>query len=293
MIILILFTIILCIIIVRVYLVKKSINNIINEENIKRDSIEEFFILMGASYDEKQDIIYSSLDSWQREYGYCKLYDNLMWILHMAVDCEPIYFKYNNKVWLIEFWKGQYAIATGCEIGIYVSDELGLPMKNIFFYSVDDKDMLDMEFVLKRDGEVLFQRREEHWWLTGFKFGEYSNPNKLSMDIKLTFKDKEMLIAFFNALNKVGYKYIDINDNNISFSYSKPKTKQCFARISIINFFIQRNNKRICRKYSEIVKDLDNVKDKVEILRKNNIEIYIRILKIILSRKLFYKISKF
>ena len=31
------------------------------------------------------------------------------------IDCEPIYFSYGGKRWLIELWKGQYALTTGAE----------------------------------------------------------------------------------------------------------------------------------------------------------------------------------
>ena len=37
----------------------------------------------------------------------------------MVFDALPVYFDYQKKTWLIEFWKGQYGINTGAEIGIY------------------------------------------------------------------------------------------------------------------------------------------------------------------------------
>ena len=43
----------------------------------------------------------------------------------MVTQFEPIYFDYDGKTWLIEFWKGQYGINTGAEIGIYHTDTEG------------------------------------------------------------------------------------------------------------------------------------------------------------------------
>lgn len=285
--------IVVCIIITHIYLLERPIYTISNEEVLEKDIIEDLFVPMGNSYDEEQDIMYTRMDSWQREYGYCALYDKLAWILYMSIDCEPIYFEYNEKTWLIEFWKGQYSIATGCEIGIYVSDEIQVPSKNLFFNAVDDDDMIEMGFILKKDGKVLFKREDKHWWLTGFRIGQYSNPANLTMDISLSFKNNEMLIAFVKSLKKIGYREISIENKCVRFEYGKPKTKQSFYRKSVINYFIQMNNKHFCRKYNVIVKGLTNIGEKLELIRKHNIKIYIRIIKFILNREILYKRSKF
>jgi len=45
------------------------------------------------------------------------LYDEAAAPLGMIVDCEPIHFEYKGKRWLIQFWKGQYDLPTGAEVG--------------------------------------------------------------------------------------------------------------------------------------------------------------------------------
>ncbi|MBN1962231.1 MAG: DUF4474 domain-containing protein [Deltaproteobacteria bacterium] len=78
----------------------------------------------GFCYSPEQDIIYSRMDAWQRKFGYAYSYDIAAPITISAIiDCEPFFFHYNNKHWMIELWKGQYGLETGAEIGIYNSDE--------------------------------------------------------------------------------------------------------------------------------------------------------------------------
>lgn len=76
----------------------------------------------GYCYDSTQDIISSRNDAWQREFGYTTLFDKAAPWFNMVFDCLPVYFDYQDKTWLIEFWKGQYGINIGAEIGIYYAD---------------------------------------------------------------------------------------------------------------------------------------------------------------------------
>ena len=76
----------------------------------------------GFAYDRKEDIFYSLMDCWQREMGYCQLYDEGSSLFNMVMHCEPVRFSYAGKRWMIELWKGQYGITTGAEVGIYNTD---------------------------------------------------------------------------------------------------------------------------------------------------------------------------
>lgn len=73
----------------------------------------------GFSYDAGQDILYSKINPRQYNWGYCYFYDEGIFFISSLLDCEPIYFLYDGKEWMIELWKGQYGIETGGEIGIY------------------------------------------------------------------------------------------------------------------------------------------------------------------------------
>ena len=85
----------------------------------KQAKLNELIEPFGFAYDGRQNIFYSRMDSWQRKYGYGRMFDEAAAPLNMIIDCEPVYFEYKDKRWLIEFWKGQYGIATGAEVGVY------------------------------------------------------------------------------------------------------------------------------------------------------------------------------
>ena len=71
-----------------------------------------------------QDIIFSRMNAWQRDFGYAYVYDFVApATINAIIDCEPFFFRYNNKDWMIELWKGQYGFETGAEIGVYVSKQ--------------------------------------------------------------------------------------------------------------------------------------------------------------------------
>ena len=103
---------------------------------------------LGFAYDHSQDIFISILHPWQRDYGYCRLYDEAAALFSMIVDCEPIYFEYRGKRWLIELWKGQYALTTGGEIGVYLTDlpDMEIPgvFRGPFFFAAGDGDLLQL-----------------------------------------------------------------------------------------------------------------------------------------------------
>lgn len=54
---------------------------------------------VGFAYDYNQDIFYGRMDAWQREAGYCKIYDEAAYMAGMEYDCEPITFTYGEKRW--------------------------------------------------------------------------------------------------------------------------------------------------------------------------------------------------
>ena len=73
----------------------------------------------GFWYDPQQDIIFSRMDALQRKFGYAYGYDDSIFLINAVIDCEPIFFSFAGKTWMIELWKGQYGVMTGCEIGVY------------------------------------------------------------------------------------------------------------------------------------------------------------------------------
>ncbi|MFV0344610.1 MAG: DUF4474 domain-containing protein [Anaerocolumna sp.] len=235
----------------------------------------------GFAYYEPQDLFYSIKNGWQRNCGYCYLYDDGTVPLSMVIDCEPIYFEYAGKNWLIEFWKGQYGMATGCEIGVYNTTD---PVKynaagtNITLYhAVEDVDQLYMSCALRKKNTIILQRGEVHWWVTAFKLAEFSNPSELIMSAEVTLKDNTMTDAFVAGMITAGYKASDlmIRGNSVAFNYDVPYAKQPASRTPVLEFIMQTNNHRNCLAYNIATKYIaDNTLDRLIFVKEQAPKLY-------------------
>lgn len=240
--------------------------------------------IAGFAYSKEQDIFYSVLNAWQRNFGYSRLYDEAAPHFAMIVDSEPVYFNYDNKRWLIEFWKGQYGITTGCEVGVYNTKrpEFNIPgvFDETFYDCVGDDDMLYISYTLYKNGQELFSREDTHWWLTGFKLGEFSQPSELVMDISLTLKDEAMIDAFVEAMGNTGYSEndIEVNGNTVRFDFNKPHSSQPHSRTKDIEDFMQGYNKQNCEIFKELTGDYTSTASKLVMLQKKAPALYNSIL---------------
>ena len=152
----------------------------------------------GFEYDEKQGIYYSSVNPWQKGFGFNIVYDMAAPLAGMNYSTERIYFNYDNKDWMIQIWKGQYGMTAGAEIGIYNKTD-----KIMQYDCVSEEEFLEMSFVLYNQGEEMFRRGpEKHWWLTGFKVLNVGIPILLDMDMTIKFPTKSMADAFEGGLKK-------------------------------------------------------------------------------------------
>ena len=249
--------------------------------------------ICGYAYDPNQDIFYSKMDAWQRDFGYCRLYDETASPMGMVIDCEPIYFVYSGKRWLIEMWKGQYDLTTGGEVGVYTTEGPDLNIENVFngtFYNcASSADMLNMSYSLKKNDEILFTRKDKHWWLTGFKLGEFAQPSELSMDIDITLKDQEMCTIFVKALEEIGYTEDEMvtNSNTVSIKFVHPHTAQPVTRTPETDSIIQSKNELLCDKYQEITKPYTNFPDKIKAIEEQSPDIYDKMVSIGKPKQLY------
>lgn len=213
---------------------------------------------MGYAYDRSQDLFTSRIDAWQRDYGYCAFFDSTAPLFQMVFDCEPIYFDYGGKTWMIEIWKGQYGINTGCEAGIYRADTLISPhfRKHALFHGVPDEEMLPMRISVSKQRESLFEISKRHWWLAGFCTGLFSKPEELRMDISISFPCCEMMRAFSDALQKTGYccEELCIHGLTVSFCFQIPKTEQPGRLLLIYRSVAQWKNRLACKIYLRITR---------------------------------------
>lgn len=212
----------------------------------------------GFAFDLEQDIVISKNDSWQRDMGYQDLFDLKAPFLNMVMDAEPIYFVYKGHEYRLEFWKGQYGITTGAEIGFYVRD---LHCKEDHFQAVSDEERLEMGFKLYKNC-FLFSRSGLSWWLTGFDVGNFSKPRNLKMKCCVRFRSRGMQIAFVEGLLQAGYNKCQIHvccdcvcfDFCCAHNY-KVNGKYCiikciaqfcnYINVSFFNFFTRYFNRTI------------------------------------------------
>lgn len=215
------------------------------------------FSAAGFAYDSKKDIFYSTKNAWQKNFGYTHAYDVLAPLFRMIIDTQPVRFSYNNKNWLLTFWKGQYGIVTGAEIGIYAPNKKNINKKTIYL-PVKDEEMLDMEFTLLKKRKVITMIFARHWWLAVFKLGMFNKPKHLTMDIKIIFPNTEMLEAFLKSFKKLKYKtkYYHVEGNIFYFKYTKPKTQKVWTRIFIFDYFRQRANRKNVKLYNKYLSDI-------------------------------------
>ncbi len=264
----------------------RPVTDIIGDEPERVTDLNKDLEPYGFAYEPYQDIFYSLMEPWQRRVGYCKLYDEASATLSLIIDCEPIRFEYGGKKWLIEFWKGQYGMTTGGEVGIYYTDstssDVNIPglFSGTFYYCVNDEDRMNISFVLRKNGNLLLTRNGYHWWLTGFKLGEFSRPSELSMEILLDLYNTQMVDVFVETLKKVGYKddEFSVRGRRVYIRYTKPHSPQPFTRTALTDYIMLKNNESFCNAYNYLTSEYPDPLDKLEVVRSESPNMYRQIL---------------
>lgn len=198
---------------------------------------------VGYMYEPHQDIFTAGLDAPQKLFGYTTFYDLSAPYFNMIFDYETIYFNYNSRTWLIELWKGQYGINTGCELGIYYTDKIIPPDEydSTLFKAADTKDMLDITLHLnkhcKKEGKRLVElghMHDRHWWLTIFKMGIYTKPQDICVDVAIRFKDYLMMHQFLDSFKRtLPDTSYTINGTTIFFSFYHSDRKYSFFKRTV------------------------------------------------------------
>lgn len=169
-------------------------------------------------YNPEGRYYYTVSDPWQRQFGFNELYDLGASFAIFYYDTLRCKFRYDDKDWMIQLWKGQYGfVFVGGEIGVY-----NKPLdRSIEHYdAASDEDSLYMSMTFYRKGEEVFSRDyDRYWWCTGFVPGQLDNftdRTELSLRAKITMKDQKMLKAFLASLEENGLeRNEDFTVNNL------------------------------------------------------------------------------
>lgn len=265
-------------------------------EGTGNDELDKAVALAGYAYDPEQDIFFSIMNPWQRDIGYCRLYDEMATPMGMIIDCEPIFFSYQGKTWMIGLWKGQYDLVAGGEIGVYtraMDFNLWGVFNGAYYDCAGNADLLPMSFTLKKNGQVLFAREDKHWWLTGFKLGEFTEPSELSMDISITLPNEEMRAAFLSGLWDAGYSLAELTPDglSVSFTFAAPHTAQPLTRTILTDRIVQRKNKLLCELYQNVAGTSSTTQDKIKALEQQYPDMYEKILRMGKAKPLLATVS--
>lgn len=269
-------------IIKRIRAIKKVKNECIESKICNLNSILDPF---GFEYCKEQDIIISKENSWQKDMGYHDLYDIKAPFFNMVMHSEPIYFDYNNKKYRIEFWKGQYGITTGAEVGVYVHDNDAKSSNNYYRCANKDEELC-ISFELYKKC-MLFCRCDSTWWLTGFDIGNFSKPKDLRVNVCISFPCVEMQEAFICGLLEAGYPENKINVccDTVCFEYCTPKNYKLNHKHKILKVIAQFFNWSNCKLYMYFTRYFNNTLDRLTFIRYMTPYTFQGIIKLLLCRK--------
>ena len=174
--------------------------------------------ILSYQYSYVDDYYYTNdKEAWQKHFGFGKIYDIASPFLLLEYDYIRIFFTYENKDWMIQFWKGQYGmIFYGGEVGVYNRAHSEEGVNDWTFYGcAKEEDWLAMDMTLYHqnlDGEFVreFTREyDKYWWCTGFKNGHLrveEPADELRLAGRITFKSKEMAKIVYDGLRECGFK---------------------------------------------------------------------------------------
>ena len=177
-------------------------------------SVDKFFKDVGFMqyhYEPWDNYIYNEKYAFQWFFGFNEVYDDFMFLANVYADTIRCKFRYGDKDWLVQLWKGSYGVmlATGGEIGIYNKPKCD-PVEH--YFSACEKDWIGMGFTVYNSGKELFTRPfDKYWWATGYYIsylqGFYAKPRvHCVMTAKLELKNEEMAALVANCLAEKGFR---------------------------------------------------------------------------------------
>lgn len=173
----------------------------------------------------------------QRKFGFNGAYDWGSKYVNFYLSTIRIYFTYDDKDWLVEFWKGEYAMATvGCEVGFYYRDHNQTALDtmgpdNLLYKSVEDQDAMPVSMKLwqyeKSTDSTPIQKVDYSkrlcWWAADFETGlleKHKDQTTLVMLATIDFPTENMVNLVVNQLKEKGFIEGNIQSYNNYETYS-------------------------------------------------------------------------
>ncbi len=169
----------------------------------------------------------------QKNFGYNPTYDALAGLIDFSIETTRIDFKYENKSYRIQLWKGQYIsgeIGTvGGEIGVYTRTPGKVYISTRHYDCAAEEDWLKMEMTVlwdeAGDGNYLpqFTRNyDDFWWATGFVDGQLADlndSNPLRLLGRITFESEEQAQLYAEAMGQKGFTQVSTFDPTVPDTY--------------------------------------------------------------------------
>ncbi|MBX3637928.1 MAG: DUF4474 domain-containing protein, partial [Rubrivivax sp.] len=172
-------------------------------------------------------------------------------------------------------------LETGGEIGLYrdrrpVDRHKALPRTRHYDCPPNDFGLPLMSFTLHKSGggggDQLLMRRgpERHWWLTGFRWGEFAaNTHDLTMKLEITFQEdclpfgtcvergagRGLRDAFMASVKARGYSVTALGALGVGFTFDRPRAQQPASRREL-ELDMQRKNGELVAAYNLLRKAL-------------------------------------
>ena len=223
----------------------EAVTEVMQQTNAVKSSGKKFSIhdllgkdakqsFLGYRYSEGGYYYCDDKDCWQKDVGYNEVYDKWAPVVMMYIDQVRVRFEYEDKIWMVQLWKGQYTFhLIGAEIGLYTcepEDYTGEVGDINHFNCADKEDWLKMQLdcYYCRGGngtyKKLFTRPyDTYWWATGFVQGQltkYTAPREeLKTGNRVTFKTEDQANLFVQGLKQIGFVRAAGEDKLVNDSY--------------------------------------------------------------------------
>lgn len=188
-----------------------------------------------------------------RKFGFNGAYDWGSKAVNFYLSTIRIYFTYDDKDWLVELFKGEYAnAAVGCEVGFYYRnhnqnalDALG--PDDLIYKRIEDEDAMPVSMKLwqhEMSSDEIPKLKIDYgkrncWWAADFETGtleDHADQTSLVMIATIDFPTKKMVDLITDQLEKKGfsdekvlsYKSFDtysVDGNSVSVCWKNFKEK--------------------------------------------------------------------